>query len=148
MRMTTHSDHSLRLLMFLGLQENRLATIEEAANRYGISKNNLMKIAHQLGRAGYIETVRGRKGGLRLARRPGDIVIGEVIRLTEEDLNLVECFHRNGNCIIAPACELRLALDKALQAFLAVLDDYTLADLLKPRSKLGDLLGVEHRGSA
>lgn len=148
MRLTAYTDYALRTLMFLGLQEDRLATIEEIAGRYGISKNHLMKVAHQLGRAGYIETVRGRRGGLRLGRRPEDIVIADVIRLTEEDFALVACFGCDGVCVIAPECELRMALDRALQAFLAVLDGYTLAHLLRPRAELGGLLGIARERTA
>ena len=96
MRLTVYTDFSLRVLMFLALKANGLATIGEIAKAYGISKNHLMKVAHQLGLAGYVETVRGKGGGLRLARRPQDIVIGEVVRHTEPDMVLVPCFDPGG----------------------------------------------------
>jgi Rrf2 family protein len=91
-RLTIYTDFSLRLLMFLALKGNGLATIAEVAKAYGISKNHLMKVTHQLGLAGYVETVRGKGGGMRLAQRPQDIVLGEVVRRTEPDMTLVPCF--------------------------------------------------------
>jgi Rrf2 family nitric oxide-sensitive transcriptional repressor len=130
MRLTFYSDYSLRLLMYTALRHGRLVTIQEVANAYGISKNHLMKVAFELGRKGYLETVRGRGGGLRLARPPEKIGLGEVIRAVEEDFNLVECFDADSNgCVIAGACRLRGALSRALNAYFAVLDEYTLADL-------------------
>ena len=92
MRLTSYSDYSLRLLMYVALKSPALVTIQEVADTYGISKNHLMKIAFDLGRHGFLETVRGRGGGLRLARRPEKIGLGEIVRATEEDMNMVECF--------------------------------------------------------
>src|SRR5665213_3785225 len=91
MRVTLYTDLSLRLLMYLALKPDRLATIQEVANRYGISRNHLMKVAQQLGNTGFVETVRGRGGGLRLRRAPADIRVGDVVRTTEEDFRMVEC---------------------------------------------------------
>jgi Rrf2 family transcriptional regulator, nitric oxide-sensitive transcriptional repressor len=142
MRLTRYSDYALRVLMFLGVAPNGLTSIHEIAESYGISENHLMKVAHQLGLAGYIETVRGRNGGLRLARKPSEIGIGEVIRSTEEDLALVECFGPSNACPITSSCVLRGVVGEALAAFLAVLDRYTLADLLRPRNALADQLGL------
>jgi Rrf2 family nitric oxide-sensitive transcriptional repressor len=141
-RLTVYTDFSLRVLMFLALKGDRLATIAEIAQAYGISKNHLMKVAYQLGLAGYVETVRGKGGGLRLARRPEKIVIGEVVRRTEPDMALVPCFapDEDASCAILPSCALRGALAKAREAFLAALDGYTLADLARPRAPLRRLL--------
>ena len=144
MRLTTYTDYALRLLMYVAVKDDGLATISEVAESYGISKNHLMKVAHQLGLAGYIETVRGRSGGLRLARPAGEIGIGDVVRLTEQDMTLVPCFDpADKSCAIAACCGLRRALGEANAAFLAVLDDYTLADLAKPREPLRQLLEIE-----
>ena len=147
MRLTVYTDFSLRVLMFLALKGGELATIAEIAKAYRISKNHLMKVAHQLGRAGYVETVRGKGGGLRLARRPDDIVIGEVVRHTEPDMALVPCFAPDDvSCAIFPSCALRGALAKARDAFLSALDDHTLADLVRPRAPLRRLLSFDPNG--
>ena len=130
MRLSTFSDYSLRVLMYLGAQPDRLATIAEIAAGHGISESHLMKVVHQLGRYGYIETVRGKGGGMRLARVPQEIVLGEVIRHTESDFTLVECFAVNAACRIQGACCLNGILNEALSAMFLVLDSYTLADLL------------------
>ncbi len=130
MRLTFYSDYSLRLLMYVAVRHGELVTIQEVADAYGISKNHLMKVAFQLGRKGYLETVRGRGGGLRLARPPEKIGLGDVLRATEEDFTMVECFDPKSNtCAISGPCRLRGVLSKALQAYFAVLDEYTLADL-------------------
>jgi len=142
MRLTLYSDYALRLLMRLAAAPGRLVTIEEVARGYGISRSHLMKVAHRLGAAGFVETVRGRGGGLRLRRAASDISVGEVIRATEEDFRLVECFDPERNqCVLAPACRLRHALGEALQAYFAVLDGYTIADLSTPAASLLALLG-------
>lgn len=143
MRLTVYSDYALRLLMYLAVKDGGLATIAEIAEAYGISKNHLMKVAHELGVAGYVETVRGRGGGLRLAR-PGDaITLGDVVRHTEPDMALVPCFAPvEEDCAIARCCVLRKALHQADDAFLDVLDGYTLADLARPRSALQSLLAI------
>ena len=141
MRLAFSTDYSLRLLILVGLEPDRLVTIEEVADRFGISKNHLMKVAHQLGLAGYLETVRGRNGGLRLGKMPDQIVVGEVVRRMEPDFAAVECESPTGYCKIAPCCTLRSAMREAVQAFLEKLDQYTLEDLLRPRSKLRRLLG-------
>jgi Rrf2 family transcriptional regulator, nitric oxide-sensitive transcriptional repressor len=142
MRLTFSTDYSLRLLMLAGLEADRLVTIEEVADRFGISKNHLMKVAHQLGQAGYLETVRGRNGGLRLGKAPDQIVVGEVVRKMEPDFAVVECQNPAGYCTIASCCTLRSAMREAVQAFLAKLDEYTLEDLLRHKFKLRHLLGV------
>jgi Rrf2 family nitric oxide-sensitive transcriptional repressor len=141
MRLTVYSDYSLRVLMYIALHPDRLSTIAEIADSYGISKNHLMKVVYELGVAGYVATVRGKHGGLRLARPPGEIGVGELIRHTEPDMALVPCFDpAAAPCVITPACKLRLALHEAKTAFLGVLDGYTIADLVENRKPLGDLL--------
>jgi len=143
MQLTRYTDYSLRVLIYLAVHQKELATIEEIANAYGISRAHLMKIVHQLGLAGYLETVRGRGGGLRLARAPEKICIGEVVRHTEESMALVECFDaRTSHCRIEPVCELRTVLKDALEAFLRTLDGYTLADLAVRRKPLARLLAA------
>lgn len=147
MRLTIYTDFSLRVLMFLALKGDGLATIAEVAKAYGISKNHLMKVTYQLGLAGYVETVRGKGGGMRLARRPQDIVIGEVVRHTEPDMALVPCFAPDdASCAILPSCALRGALSGARDAFLSALDEHTLADLVRPRAPLQKLLSFKPNG--
>jgi Rrf2 family nitric oxide-sensitive transcriptional repressor len=141
MRLTYHADYALRLLMYAALKDGELVQIQEVADAYDISKNHLMKVAFQLGKLGFLDTVRGRNGGLRLARPPEAIVIGDVVRKTEQDFTLVECFDPESNtCVITGPCRLRGVLREALNAYLAVLDQHTLADLIKPRSTLSRLL--------
>lgn len=136
MQLTRYSDFSLRVLIYLAVRPERLTTIEEISVAYGISKAHLMKVVHQLGRAGFLETMRGRGGGFRLARAPETICVGDVIRHTEDKLNLVECFDpATSDCRIEPACGLRGVLEEALDAFLHTLDHYTLADLVARRRK-------------
>ncbi len=129
--------------MYLAVRPERLATIGEVAGAYGISRTHLMKVAHQLGQMGFVGTVRGKGGGLRLAREPATIRLGEVVRHTEPDFALVPCLaSAAGGCVILPACVLRHAVEQARDAFLAVLDRYTLADLIRPRGPLRDLLQI------
>lgn len=143
MQLTTFTDYSLRVLIYVGLCQDRLVTIDEVADRYGISRNHVMKVVSRLGRLGYLETVRGNRGGMRLARRPELIGLGSVVRQSENDFGLVECLQDNDKlCVVEPACTLKAALIDALDAFLAVLDRYTLADLIKPEKKLANLLGI------
>ncbi|HEX5006732.1 MAG TPA: Rrf2 family transcriptional regulator [Hyphomonadaceae bacterium] len=131
MRLNLQSDYSLRLLMHLAANPDRLVTIAEVASRFRISQNHLMKVAHLLGREGLIETLRGRAGGLRLALAPDRIRVGDVVRRMEGDIRIVECFSSESGCLISGACRLKGALHEALDAFLNVLDRYTLADLTK-----------------
>jgi len=143
LRLTVYTDFSLRLLMYLAVKEDGLATIAEVAESYRISRNHLMKVAHQLGLAGYVATVRGKNGGLRLARPAETIILGDVVRRTEPDLALVPCFHPiDAPCAIWPKCVLRQAMQNALEAFLETLDGYTLADLARPESQLRALLSI------
>ncbi|TQR34244.1 Rrf2 family transcriptional regulator [Lysinibacillus sphaericus] len=142
MRLTLYTDYSLRTLIYLGAKgDGQLSTIQEISDAYNISKNHLMKVTHQLGLLGYIETIRGRGGGIRLAIDPKTITIGEIVRHTEEDFHLVECFDKENNlCKIAPECQLKGILYEALQAYLTVLDRYTLDDFLHSKEKLMALL--------
>jgi len=142
MRLALSTDYALRLLMLVGLEAERLVTIEEIADRFGVSKNHLMKVAYQLGQAEYLETVRGRHGGLRLGKAPDQIRVGDVVRTMEPDFAVVECETSAGHCRISPCCTLRTAMREAVQAFLETLDRYTLEDLLRPKSGLRRLLGI------
>ena len=143
MRLTVYSDYSLRLLMYAALRPGELVTIQQVADAYGISRNHLMKVAFELGRHGYLKTVRGRRGGVALARPPDKIGLGEVVRRTEDDFNLVECFDAaSDGCALSGPCRLKGALSRALKAYLAVLDEYTLADLTRNRAELARLLAV------
>ena len=145
MRLTTFSDYSLRVLMYLGVHGERLATIGEVAKAYGVSENHLVKVVHHLAQRGYIETIRGKGGGMRLARQPERINVGEVVRGTEENLALVECFDKaTSNCRIESACLLKGALGRAVGAFFGVLDEYTLDDLLVTKPKLSKMLMLSH----
>jgi Rrf2 family nitric oxide-sensitive transcriptional repressor len=129
------------VLIYLAMQDNRLATIQEIADSYDISRNHLMKIVHQLNKKGYIETVRGKKGGMRLRRAPADINIGVLIRETEQDLNIVECFSGKNSCKISPVCGLRGMFGEAMDAFLKTLDQYTLEDVI-PNAHRPQLLRI------
>ena len=144
MRLTSYTDYALRLLMYLALKDDGLATIAEIAKTYGISKTHLMKIAYELGVAGYVETVRGRRGGLRLAKPADEIGLGDIVRLTEPDMALVPCFKRgDASCVIAKCCALKGVLAKAQSAFVDVIDGYTLSDLVKPHRPMRRLLSLQ-----
>nr|MDH3087425.1 nitric oxide-sensing transcriptional repressor NsrR [Bacillus velezensis] len=142
MKLTNYTDYSLRVLIFLASRHSdELSNIKEIADTYSISKNHLMKVIYRLGQLGYVETIRGLGGGIRLGMTPEDINIGEVVRNTEDDFNIVECFDSKKNlCIISPACNLKNLLNEALQAYLAVLDKYTLRDLVKNKEEIMRLL--------
>lgn len=142
MKLTTFTDYCLRVLMYAGIHGERRVTIDEIALRYAISRNHLMKVVFRLGQLGYLETVRGKGGGFRLRRDPAEINLGALVRETEEDMQIVECFGERSACAIEPACRLKSTLGKALGAFLAVLDEVTLAELLEPRQDLAKLLSL------
>jgi Rrf2 family nitric oxide-sensitive transcriptional repressor len=124
------TDYALRLLMYVAQRPARLCTIAEIAQAYGISEAHLTKITHRLGQLGWLETVRGKGGGMRLACAPGDINLGEVVRGIEPDFDLVECFAAGNRCTLTGDCRLAGVLDQARSAFTAVLDGRSLADLL------------------
>ena len=130
MRLTTMTDYALRLLMYVAQQPGRLCTIAEVAQAHGISEAHLMKVTHQLGLQGWIQTVRGKGGGMRLAREAADINLGAVVRGIEPDFELVECFSSGSQCTLTDRCRLAGVLGSALQHFMAHLDGYSLADLL------------------
>lgn len=148
MRLTTYSDYALRVLMYLALKSDGLSTIAEIAGSYNVSEAHLMKVVHHLGVAGYIETVRGRGGGLRLAKPVEAIGLAEIIRMTEPDMAIVSCLKPlNAPCKINPSCVLKRAMERAQQAFMEVLEGYTLADLVAPRGRLSNLLGISPSAS-
>jgi Rrf2 family nitric oxide-sensitive transcriptional repressor len=134
MQLTRFSDYALRVLMYAHAVDDRLVTIEEMATSYRISRAHLMKVVNALTRAGYLTAVRGRAGGLRLAIPPQEIRIGDVVRVTEPDFALVECFSTGNECVIQGCCKLPAVLRRALGAFLAELDQHTLASIaLRPK---------------
>lgn len=141
MRLTTFTDYTLRVLMYLALQPGRKVTIPEIASAYGISENHLTKVVHHLGRSGMIETLRGKSGGLRLAQTLETIRLGAVIRASEGEAAFVACMGETPEaCCIAPACRLADILEESLGALYASLDRYTLADLVARPRKLQRLL--------
>lgn len=147
MKITTHTDYALRVLIQVGLSEGHLVRIADIATSFGISHNHLMKVVHRLGILGFLETVQGRHGGIRLARAADSITVGEVVRKLEADIALVECFDPGtSRCRIQGACALKRALAAAQEAFLESLDGVTLADILRPRRRLGQLLVVKAAG--
>ena len=139
MKLTLFTDYSMRVLLYLGAQPDRLCSIGEVAQAYRVSQNHMMKVVNPLVRQGYVESVRGRSGGIRLGRAAEDINLGALIRATEDGFELVDC----GRCVVAPACGVTGVLGEALGAFLAVLDRYTLADMLTSRLRLAELLLAE-----
>ena len=136
MRLTMYTDYSLRVLLYLANKEDENVTITEMADFYRISRNHLVKVVHNLGLDGYILTTRGRHGGLKLARPAKEILIGEVVRSTEPDFDLLECFNPvTDKCVISRSCSLKSVIYNAQAAFLEVLDKYTLADIAKASKK-------------
>jgi Rrf2 family transcriptional regulator, nitric oxide-sensitive transcriptional repressor len=143
MRLTVYTDYALRLLIYAALKPEGLVNIAEVAEAYGVSRNHLTKVVHQLGVAGYIATVRGKGGGLRLARPAATIRVGDVVRHTEPDMALTPCLGSfEAPCPLVPACLLKPALEEARDAFLRVLDGYTIADLAAARPRMRRLLGI------
>lgn len=146
MQLTQFTDFALRTLLYLAVHRDRLVPVAEISAAYQISNHHLVKVAHMLARSGYVETARGRGGGLRLALEPASITVGEVVRVCEPNFHLVECFDRDHNtCPIVPACELVKALAQAREAFLASLDAVRLADLLRDPRKAERLTQIWRR---
>ena len=144
MRMTQHTDYALRMLIYLAARLQGSCTVGEVADAYGLSRNHLLKVALRLGRLGVIATTRGRSGGIRMALRPEEINLGALVRRTEDDFSVVECMQdAGGACAISPACRLKGVFAEALEAYLAVLDRYTLADVVRNRAGLRPLLGID-----
>lgn len=130
MRLSEYTDYTLRVLMYCARHRQRLVTIGELAEQHGLSKGHLMKVVNDLARQGLIETTRGRGGGLRLSKEPGAIRIGDVVRASETDFRLVECFDARINaCTLTPNCRLKHLFDAALRGYFQALDGATLADL-------------------
>jgi Rrf2 family nitric oxide-sensitive transcriptional repressor len=147
MRLTLHTDYALRVLLYAGLKRRELVTIPELVRHFDMSKGHAMKVVHGLARKGYLETLRGKSGGLRLARPPEQIGVGAVVRDTEPELGVIGCLRgQSGYCRIEECCALRRALREATEAFLATLDRYTIADLLRPRTVLARLLQLDAPG--
>jgi Rrf2 family nitric oxide-sensitive transcriptional repressor len=142
MQLTLFTDYALRTLVFLALQpEQHLSTITEVADRFSISRNHVVKIVHQLGMKGYIDTIRGKHGGIRLARARAEINLGDLIADMENMSCLMDC-QREG-CRLSPGCRFQSIMRKAMRAFMAVLAEFTLADLVRDEERMCDLLGLE-----
>ncbi len=135
MRLTKYSDFALRTLIYVATADRR-CTIDEIAQSYSIPKNHLVKVVNQLATIGFIESIRGKGGGLELVHTPAKINLGEVVRATERSFELVECFSAENQCVLTPSCQLSTIFSQALGQFLAVLDKYTLEDLLAPKVKV------------
>ena len=141
MQLTFYTDYSMRVLMYLAVNRHRRVNISEIADRFAISRNHLVKVVHNLARGGFIKSYRGKGGGIELAREPAHTNVGEVVRYTEGPPKPVECFDAQRNrCIISGACGLAEVFDEACDNFFTTLDRYTLADLLKRRVRLANIL--------
>ncbi|MBO6816267.1 MAG: iron-responsive transcriptional regulator RirA [Rhizobiaceae bacterium] len=144
MRLTKQTNHAIRIMMYCGANHGQLSQIPEIANAYGLSEPFLFKILQMLTKSGLIESVRGRNGGIRLAREPEEIRLSEVVRCTEDNFEMAECFREEGtDCPLVDSCELNSALREALGAFFAVLDKYTIKDLSVNRHRIDRLLGID-----
>lgn len=143
MRMTLHTDYALRILMMLGASESRPVTVQQVADSYGLSRNHLLKVALNLRNMGLIAATRGRSGGIALTQPPENINIGAVVRATENDLAPVECMRKGGTCLLSPSCRLKGVVREALEAYFAVFDKYSLADLIQNKDTLGVMLQIE-----
>lgn len=141
MQLTLYTDYSLRVLIHLSLHDDKALTINEIAEFYQISRNHLVKVVHNLSQRGFVNTTRGKGGGIRLARPADEITVGEVVRQTEPNFHVVECFNpANAPCAALPFCSLKSILSEAADSFLGVLDSYTIADLVTNRKDAEALL--------
>lgn len=145
MRLTLRTDYALRALIYLGTRAGELCTIDEIAQAFTLPKTQVMKVINELARRGYVQTLRGKNGGVRMSVNPAQIRVGAVVRDMEADLSVMGCLAKTGFCRIENCCVLKRALRTASEAFLAVLDDCTLAELLTPRLALAGRLGVTQR---
>jgi len=149
MRLTKTSDYTLRVLIYLAVHADRSVSITEISRAYGVSRHLLVKIVQPLIGDGSVASVRGRHGGFRLNKAPGEINVGAIVRRTENTWDVVECFNRETNtCPIEPACGLKGALTRAQRAFAGVLDEYTLADFLPRAREVKRLLRISFERSA
>lgn len=131
MQLTLHSEYALRVLLYLGAQPGRTVSTREISDAYGISKHHLVRVVQTLGERGYLRLIPGRSGGIVLAAEPREIKLGDVVHQAEPNMRLAECFDRRDNtCVLTPVCSLKPVLNEALNAFLASLNRYTLADLM------------------
>ena len=137
MHITRFTDYSLRVLMYLVTQDEELSTIRDIAESYGISKNHLMKVVQELSAKGYIESIRGKNGGIRLKTPPEEINIGRLVRAFESEHPVVECEGENNQCVITPSCQLKRVFGEAMESFFSSLDHYTLADIMPPKAQEG-----------
>ncbi|WP_141733367.1 RrF2 family transcriptional regulator [Oligoflexus tunisiensis] len=146
MQLSLHADYACRVLIHLAVGQETRSSIEEIARAFAISQNHLVKVVHRLGQLGFIETTRGRNGGIRLAMPPEKISMGAVIRRMEPHFEVVECLNSSTNtCPIVGLCGLQPALQRARDAFLQVLDDVTLADVTRKKKDLARALGLQIR---
>lgn len=144
MRLTSFTNYALRVLMFAAVKGETLSSVHEISDSYGISRAHLVKCVHMLGRWGYLKSFRGRNGGFRLALAPDQITVGEIVRHTEEGLDLVECFNPETNtCPLIEVCRLKLTFQKGLMAFLEVLDSVSVADLVVDKASIATTLEIE-----
>lgn len=149
MRLTFHTDYALRMLIQLQANRGRPTRVADVADSYGLSRNHLLKVALHLGRLGYVTTLRGRSGGISLARDAEHINLGSVVRQMEEDFAVVECLRQDGGaCVISPACRLKGIVGRATEAFLSVFDEYSLADITENRAVLAQLLSLTESSRA
>ncbi|WP_188456181.1 Rrf2 family transcriptional regulator [Virgibacillus oceani] len=145
MNLKKYTDYALRVLIFTGMKpEGELASIKEISETFSISQHHLSKIVFELNKLELLETIRGRNGGIRLAKKPEEINVGKVVRILEADTVLLECFNKETNhCVISPACKLKHVLNKALHSFFAVLEEYTIKDLIVNDHQLRELMGIQ-----
>ena len=145
MQLKKYTDYALRVLIYTCTKDaENLASIKEISDTFAISQNHLGKVVFELNKKGYLETIRGRNGGIRLAKPPEEMNVGKIVRQFEDDFQVLECFDETRNqCVLMPACKLKHALNEAIQAFLHVLDDYTVKDLITNQGQLRKLMGID-----
>lgn len=144
MHLTHYTDYSLRALIFLSVQPDTKVSIQDVADFFEISKDHLVKVVHNLSRLGYIESIRGRNGGIKLAKPPEEINVGEVVRHVEPHFHLVDCMNSEADhCKVVPVCRLKSILQDALEQFTKVLDQYSLADLVDDHETAVQLVGID-----